>query len=539
MRIPPDADFESAGVSPWLVHHLFEQAVLTNQDRTAVVFGDRQITYLELDDRADMLCQTLLHHAPDEELIGLSATRSIEMVIGLLAILKAGKAYLPLDPAYPAQRLQQLVADSGVTTCLTTKADLLTFESLALQVILSENNYSFPYQSVTRQNETACVLYTSGSTGKPKGVCLGHKGLINLLNWQLAHSEATAGLHTLQFCHLSFDASFQEILVPLLSGGTLYLIDDSYRLDAGRLLDFIEQKRISRVFLPYVVLQYLAETADTEKRYPEGLTEVTTGGELLKITPQIARFFAALPSCTLMNVYGPTEASVWVTENKLKGDALNWPAIPTIGKPIAGIDVFMLDENGLLLADGLVGELCISGVCLASGYLNQPELTAEKFSRYAHPQSGLIDIYRTGDLARYLPDGSIEFQGRKDDQVKIRGNRVELGEIEVVLAQQPGVQQAVVVAREDVAGSKTLIAYVIATPATAMSTLRTAIEQQLPDFMIPAYFVQMDELPKTGSGKVDRKALPAPERKRPDAVPYRKPRTTLEKVITGLWASLL
>jgi amino acid adenylation domain-containing protein len=539
MHIHPNVDTELATGTPTLVHQLVEKAVKANQERVAVVLGNEKITYGQLNQRADVLCQAILYQAPEAELIGISATRSIDMVVGVLAILKAGKAYLPLDPAYPRQRLQQLVADSGVTACLATSVDQDTFEALGLTVLLSNAEHRYPQQVVSRQNPTACVLYTSGSTGKPKGVCLGHAGLINLLNWQLTNSEAAVGLNTLQFCHLSFDASFQELLVPLLSGGTLYLIDDTYRLDAGRLLQFIDAERISRVFLPYVVLQYLAETADTEQRYPQALVEVITGGELLKITPQIARFFAALPQCTLMNVYGPTEASVWVTENKLKGDALNWPAIPAIGKPIAGLDVFILDGQGQLAPDGEVGELCISGVCLALGYLNQPELTAEKFSQFNHPQRGVVDIYRTGDLARYVPDGTLDFQGRKDGQVKIRGNRVEVGEIEVVLAQQPGVQQAVVVAREDSTGAKILIAYIIAVPETDTKALRTAVEQQLPDFMIPAYFVQLDEFPKTTSGKVDRNALPAPERKRPDTVPYQKPRTTLEKVITELWASLL
>ena len=523
-----------------LIHRLVERAAEVNQDRTAVAFGDHRITYHQLNERADALAQVIGHHAPDADLIGVSASRSIEMVIGVLAILKAGKAYLPLDPTYPAHRLQQLISDSGVAVCLSTETDLLVFESLGLTVIRSDADHMHPHLPVGKQNPTACVLYTSGSTGKPKGVCLGHEGLINLLNWQLTHSEAKTGLNTLQFCHLSFDASFQELFVTLLSGGTLHLIDDTDRLDAGRLLQFIDATPIHRVFLPYVVLQYVAETADVQQQYPAQLREVITGGELLKITPQIARFFAALPTCTLVNVYGPTEASVWVTENKFRGDALNWPAIPTIGKPIAGIAVFMLDETGQPAPDGTVGELCISGPCLANGYLNQPQLTAEKFIRYQHPERGFVDLYRTGDLARCLPDGSIEFLGRKDNQVKIRGNRVELGEIEVVLAQQPGVQQAVVTARETGVGSgKTLIAYVIASAETEMIALRSAIARQLPDFMIPAYFVRLDEFPRTSSGKVDRSALPAPERKRPDGMPYRKARTTLEKVVTELWSSLL
>ena len=399
MRMPSPLHTLDTAVAddPSLLQHLVERAVQTHQDRTAVVFGDRRITYYQLNERAEVLARAILHYAPDADLIGVSASRSIEMVVGVLAILKAGKAYLPLDPTYPAHRLHQLTGDSGVAVCLSTATDLPVFESLGLSVIRSDGAYDYPLRPVISQNPTACVLYTSGSTGTPKGVCLGHEGLINLLNWQLTHSEAKTGLNTLQFCHLSFDASFQEIFVTLLSGGTLYLIDDTDRLDAGRLLQLIDATPIHRVFLPYVVLQYVSEMADAQQQYPAQLREVITGGELLKITPQIARFFAALPTCTLVNVYGPTEASVWVTENKLRGDALKWPAIPTIGKPIAGIDVFVLDENGQPSPDDTVGELCISGPCLASGYLNRPALTAEKFVRYQHPRLGPVALYRTAN----------------------------------------------------------------------------------------------------------------------------------------------
>ena len=523
-----------------LIHELVEEAAYLYTDQTAIVYKAETVTFGALSKRADELAQAILHQFPQDEIIGVSTTRSISMVVSILAILKAGKAYLPLDPTYPTLRIEQILADSGVKVCLTNAADEERFASLGLTAIRADLAYAFEPLPVLHRNATACILYTSGSTGKPKGVCLGHAGLVNLLTWQQGHSVSGPGLQTLQFCHLSFDASFQEIFLPLITGGTIHLIDDSIRLDAGRLLDYIRQNRISRVFLPYVVLQYLAEAADEEPDVTDNLLELITGGELLKITPQIARFFAARPDCTLMNVYGPTEASIWVTTLKLKRDAQNWPQVPTVGKPIAGADVMILDKVGQEVPLGEVGEIGISGVCLAEGYLNRPELNAETFVPWLHPKKGPATLYRTGDLARYLPDGSIEFHGRKDNQVKIRGNRIELGEIEVTLTRQPGVRQAVVVAREDIPGQKQLVAYVVTNDEIDLDALRKGIEKRLPDFMVPSHFVRMEDFPRTVSGKVDKKQLPKPSNQRPAlGILYREPVSELEKQMAALWGTLL
>ncbi|GHB61498.1 polyketide synthase [Persicitalea jodogahamensis] len=523
-----------------LIHELVEGAAHLYADQTAIVYKTETLTFRALNKRADELAQAILHQFPQDDIIGVSTTRSISMVVSVLAVLKAGKAYLPLDPTYPTLRLEQIIADSGVSVCLTNATDEACFAGLRLTVLRADLDYDLDPLPVLRRNSTACILYTSGSTGKPKGVCLGQAGLANLLNWQQGHAVAGPGLQTLQFCHLSFDASFQEIFLPLITGGTIHLIDDSIRLDAGRLLNYIRQNRIHRVFLPYVVLQYLAEAADEEPDVTDNLLEVITGGELLKITPQIARFFAARPECTLMNVYGPTEASIWVTTLRLKGDAQDWPKVPSIGQPIAGADVLILDEAHQIVPAGEVGEIGISGVCLADGYLKRPELTAEKFVSWTHPQKGPATLYRTGDLARYMPDGSIEFHGRRDDQVKIRGNRVELGEVEVALTRQPGVRQAVVVAREDIPGQKQLVAYVVTADELDPEKLRKGVEKQLPDFMVPAHFIRMEDFPRTISGKVDKKQLPKPGNQRPAlGVLYREPVSELEKQMAALWGTIL
>ena len=526
--------------NPRFVHHLFEQAATDYATRVAVVFEADSLTYQQLNDRADRLCQAVLHHAPAAELVGVSTARGLEMVVGLLAILKAGKAYLPLDPTYPEARLRQIMADAGVATCLTAAADAATFEALTLDVVRSDSGIYFPTQPAGAQNATACVLYTSGSTGQPKGVCMPHEGLLQLMDWQMAHNQAQPGLNTLQFCHLTFDVSFLEVLLPLASGGTVHLIDNTYRLDAGQLLAYMRIHRIHRAYLPYVALQYLAEAATAEQQFPEDLREVIIGGEQLKITPQIRELFAALPGCTLMHVYGPAEGSIWVTENKLPPDPATWPDIPHMGWPIVDAELLILDEDLHLQTAGAGGEVCIAGRALAAGYLHQPELTAERFVMWPHPQKGLIRIYRTGDMARYRPDGALEFLGRRDDQVKIRGNRVELGEIEVALNRLDALRESVVVMQPGPGGQKQVVAYLVATDAPDDAAIRQALARTLPDYMQPAVLVWLPALPRTISDKVDKKLLPTPTQQRPAAAGlYRGPRTPLETLITNAWAGFL
>ncbi|WP_332369555.1 AMP-binding protein [Spirosoma telluris] len=283
----------------------------------------------------------------------------------------------------------------------------------------SDHEHTQPTQVVSHQTTTAYVLYTSGSTGKPKGVCMGHGPLMNLLQWQAKHSNADSDSRTLQLAPLSFDVSFQEIFATLSTGGTLMLIDEPLRLDLNALLRFIDEQAINRLFLPFVALQYLAETAVSTQQFPVHLREIMTAGEQLKITPQIAQFFSALPDCVLFNQYGPTECHV-ITQLTLTGDPTNWPLLPSIGQVIDNVSLFVIDDSLTILPDGELGELCFGGACLAEGYLNQPTLTEEKFIELEIPQQGRMRIYRTGDLGRLLPDGTIEFLGRRDDQVKIR-----------------------------------------------------------------------------------------------------------------------
>lgn len=523
-----------------LIYQLFEKQRIKTPDEIAVIFGDDQLTYNQLGEKADNLASAIFAASPASLIAGVSTVRAIETIVSVLAILKSGKAYLPLDPDYPQERLQQIITDSGIDLCLTISSQKHLFEPLSINVLTSDEEYPAADKTIPESKSACYVLYTSGSTGTPKGVSMGHAAMVNLLSWQQKHSISKTGVNTLQFAPLSFDVSFQEIFATLTTGGTLVLVDDNLRVDPNRLLGYIEERSVNRIFLPFVVLQYLTEAADAEKHFPACLKEVMTAGEQLKITPQIARFFSALPGCTLFNQYGPTETHV-VTQLILDGDPNQWPPLPTIGIAIDETEILILDEELKKLPDGETGELCVSGVSLADGYLKRPEMTAEKFVDWKESKNKTTRIYRTGDLARYLPDGNIEYLGRRDTQVKIRGNRVELGEIEVLINRLNDIQQAIVVAREDVPGSKRLVAYLVSAknkPDTEY--VRKSIEQQLPDFMHPSAYVWLDELPKTISGKVDRKNLPKPSIERPElSVLYKTPSTPIEKNITAIWMELL
>ncbi|MBB6127527.1 polyketide synthase [Mucilaginibacter lappiensis] len=524
-----------------LIHQLFERQLNKTPDAVAIVYKGESITYASLNQLSNNLAAVILAQSPASAIIGVSTRRCIETIISVLAILKAGKVYLPIDPDYPKDRLEQIIADSGIDTCIVTKVQEHFFEELPISTLLSDKTYpeadSLPPIETTAG---AYVLYTSGSTGKPKGVLMGHAALVNLLLWQKDNSIAASDSRTLQFAPLTFDVSFQEIFATLSTGGTLVLINDDLRIDPVQLLHYIESNSINRIFLPFVVLQYLTEAAIANNHIPACLQEIMTAGEQLKITPQIVKFFKALPGSVLYNQYGPTETHV-VTQLKLDSDASLWPFLPTIGIPINHTDIVILDEELHNLPEGETGELCVAGISLAEGYLNKRELTAEKFINWQENGHQTTRIYCTGDLARYLPDGNIEYLGRKDTQVKIRGNRVELGEIEVLLNQLENIRQAVVIAQEDASGQKRLLAYLVASDELPNTDrVRQHLEKHLPDFMLPSAYVWLNELPKTTSGKVDRKALPKPNLQRPDlSTLYKAPSTSIEKNITSVWTNLL
>jgi amino acid adenylation domain-containing protein len=511
------------------------------------------LTYKELNSRANQLAHYLkkLGIGP-EVLVGICLERSLEMVVGILGILKACGVYLPLDPAYPLERLAFMLEDAQVPVLLTQETLLEKLPTSKVTVLCLERDWEIideeseeNLNSGARVDNLAYVIYTSGSTGRPKGVSLTHRTLSNLISWQIAGSSLsseTRTLRTLQLTPLIFDVALQEIFATWCSGGTLVALSEECRRDVRKLLRCITDKKIERLFLPYVSLQQLAEIL-TEPAVvtPTTLREIVTAGEQLQITQQIASLFLKLEGCALQNQYGPSESHV-VTEFRLMGSPTGWLALPPIGRPIANTQLYILDGYLQPVPIGLPGQLYIGGVALARGYFNRPELTAENFIPHLFSNEPGARLYSTGDLACYLPDGNIQFLGRIDKQVKLRGFRIELGEIELVLKEHPMVQEAVVLDREDVPGDRRLVAYVIPRQEqeTTSSELRSFLKDKLPEYMLPSAFVRLDTLPLTPTGKVNRRVLPPPEGERTELrAPFVAPRNSTEKLLAEIWAEVL
>ncbi|NJR39853.1 MAG: amino acid adenylation domain-containing protein [Leptolyngbyaceae cyanobacterium CSU_1_4] len=557
------------------VHQCFEAQVINRANAIALEFASKQLTYQTLNERSNQLAhylQTL--ELPPNARIGLCMERSPEMIIAILAILKTGAAYVPLDAAYPAERLAYMLDNAQVSVVLTQSHLLETLPTQGKQVIcvdtekgaIAANSIQNLGVKVTA-DQLAYVIYTSGSTGQPKGVMMPHRALLNLMAWQQQDSTIQTG-RTLQFSPISFDVSFQEIFSTLAAGGTLILIADETRRDPQSLLKFLEEAEIERLFLPFVALQQLAEIAKLKGIVPKRLREVITAGEALRITDAIAHWFTALTHCTLSNHYGPSESHV-VTAHTLVGHPKTWSLLPSIGKPIPNTQIYLFDEQLQLVPFGAAGELYIGGVCLAQGYLNRPDLTSDRFINHPDALHQKTRLYKTGDLARYLPDGNLEFLGRMDQQVKIRGFRIEPGEVEAVLEQHPAIRKAVVAAREDVPGDKRLIAYITANDFAAdqlaahslaadqlvannskhaqsfnSKDLRQFLKSRLPEYMVPSRFVCVDRFPLTPSGKVDRRLLlkndcTVPVSHHGQSSEIALPQTDTEVLLTQIWKDLL
>ena len=529
------------------IHGLFEQQVELTPDVDAIVFRESRLTYRELNERANLLAMELIQlGVTPDSLVGLFIERSIELMVGLLGILKAGAAYVPLDPANPPARLQSVIHDAKFSLVVTQSplANQLPHGDVR-RVIVNSGSHEHPPATNPRVAlepfHRAYVLYTSGSTGQPKGVAMEHRALTNLIHWQIQQSTAGPQSKTLQFASIGFDVSFQELFATWCAGGTLVLIDEIQRRDMALLFKIIVSEQIERIFVPFVILQQFIEICDDFGTSGLSLREIVTAGEQLQITPQFVRFFEHHPDCKLVNQYGPTEAHV-VASYTLDPFPQNWPTRPPIGRPIANLQLFVLDSLLQPLPIGVPGELHIGGIGVARGYLNQPAWTAEKFLKNPFSTESGSRLYRTGDKARWRDDGQLEFLGRIDQQIKYRGFRIELGEIESVMNQFPQVAQAVVILREDQAGEKSLVAYIVPANPEAVPTvsdLRTFLLKQLPEYMVPTTFVFLPNLPHTVNGKVNRKGLPIPTEKgvtrNQATIP---PRSPLENLLVNTWKSL-
>ncbi len=528
---------------------LFEAQCRLTPENTAVIFGTQQLSYHELNEKSNRVANWLIANgAGPDQLVGICADRSIDLVAGILGIIKSGSAYVPLDASYPPERIEYMVRESGITTLLIQENFRNIFKIAPAKLISLDSEWK-DFEMHSAENPAtkllpenlAYVLFTSGSTGMPKGVAMVHRALVNLITWQKNLTGLGTPSRTLQFAPISFDVSFQELFTTFTTGGTLVMITDEMRLNAIRLLEFINENTIERLFLPFIALQHLTEVADNSKIWPVSLRDVITAGEQLQITRHIASFFTNLPECKLHNHYGPTETHV-ITSYVMEGPASGWLPLPPIGKPISNTHIYLLDENMLPVPHGEQGEIYSGGTALARGYINRPELTAERFLNNPFSDKENDFIYKTGDIGRYLPDGNIEYLGRADNQVKVRGYRIELGEVEVALSKIPGIAHVAVMVREDEPGDKRLVAYLVAekNSSVAVAGVRKHVAGVLPDYMMPSSFVFIGELPKTQSGKIDRKSLPEPGQSRPEmGVIYAAPKSKEENNISRLWSALL
>jgi amino acid adenylation domain-containing protein len=518
-----------------LLHTLFEQQAQHTPLAEAVRFQDSALSYQQLDQRATRLAATLqrLGVRPDTP-VAVAMERSLELVVALLGILKAGGAYVPLDPDYPTDRLAFMLHDAEPAVLLTQSHLSDRLPEHQRPVLCLDHGWDTDDDNALEEpalvpDHLAYVIYTSGSTGRPKGAQNSHHAICNRLLWMQDAYHLTTDDTVLQKTPYSFDVSVWEFFWPLLAGARLLLARPGGHKDPGYLADLIQEQRVTVChFVPSMLEAFLTEPG--LDRRCASLRDVVCSGEALSYDLQ-ERFFGRL-GARLHNLYGPTEAAVDVTYwDCRRGDQRR---LVPIGRPIANIQMHVLDDHGNPTPVGVPGELFIGGVGLARGYHNRPQLTAEKF--ITHQRLGRL--YRTGDLGRWLPDGALDYLGRLDHQVKLRGFRVELGEIEAVLCEQPAVRAAVVAAREDTPGDKRLVAYVVPDTDVSAEALRTHLRARLPEYMVPSAFVLLDALPLSPNGKVDRKVLPAPESAGASTA-YVAPRDAVEEAVAGVWSEVL
>lgn len=522
------------------VHHWVEAQVARSPDAIAVSFDNQALTYRELNAQANQLAHYLqsLGAGPDIP-IGLCVQRSLKMAVAVLAILKAGSAYVPLDPSYPAERLRFMVEDVQAPILLTETA--LT-DSLPQQGKMIALDQDWPLIGQQPDTNPDCdihpenllyIIYTSGSTGQPKGIPLSHHALGNLIQW---HLEALDPGGMLQFASLSFDASFHEMFAAWCAGDTLYLIPEEMRQDVEKLVHFLSTHPVQKAILPVALWQQMAEMYGTQHALFSGLKDIITTGEQLQITRSMIEVAKNLPHCRFHNHYGPSETHV-VTAYTFNQTPETWPLYPPIGTPVANTQIYILDAHYCPVPMGVPGFLLIGGANLARGYLNRPALTAEKF--IANP-FGMGRLYQTGDRARYLPEGQIEFLGRVDDQVKIRGFRIELGEVEAVLNKCGSISQGVIIVHGS-SSDRLLVAYVVPNHDQSLDieTVRQFLQQRLPAYMIPSSFIVLEALPLTANRKVNRRALPRPDLTNRFQQDHTPPRNPTEAEIVAAFVDIL
>ena len=522
--------------------YFINECAAKNLKKAAIKFGDRVLTYQELQERSNKLARVLIdHRIKTGDVVGLALDRSPEMIISLLAILKSGAAYVPLDPEYPKDRVEFMLDDSSAKILLTSAKYHNHFKSAATELLIEDALVKFDDHSVDdpkvkiKGDDLAYVLYTSGSTGKPKGVQIRHYNLVNFLLSMQKEPGMKPSDHILIVTTISFDIAGLEIYLPLITGAQIILTTTETAKDGRLLLDLARSEEISFMQATPYTWRMMLE-ADWYERLP---LKILCGGEAMpkdlvnKLTSRTSE---------LWNMYGPTETTIWSTLKLVTSDE-----DITIGKPIANTQVYILDEKLNNLTDGSIGEIYIAGDGVAKGYLNRKELTAERFVTNYFSDDASEKMYRTGDLGMINKAGEIKCLGRIDHQVKVRGYRIELEEIEHALVKQEDIKEAVVVAREDIPGDPRLVAYVVLTASVPGDHLKTqtvkwqqSLLTVLPEYMVPDDFVLIEAIPITPNGKIDRKALPKPDHSAINRLgAYVAPRTDVEKQLSEIWEELM
>lgn len=522
------------------VASLFEAAAAKNPQRTALSFRGEKISYGELNRRANILAHRLIRmNVGRETLVGLCVERSVEMIVGMLGILKAGAAFVPFDASYPPERLDYMIADTNTPVMLTQKAlapaivgnrgvsTILLDEEFLPSAASDEQN---PQASATATS-LAYVMYTSGSTGRPKGVMVENRSIARLV-FNTNFCELGPDEVILQLAPISFDASTFEIWGALLHGAKLVIMPPKAP-SLQEIGEHIEEHKVSTIWLTAGLFHLFVDQRLDALR---PLRQLLAGGDSLSAT-HVRKVLEQIPTLTLINGYGPTEGTTFTCCHVMRhGDGVSNSV--SIGRPISNTFVYLLDEHLQPVAAGEVGELCAGGDGVARGYLNSLERTAEKF--IADPFSSQLDarLYRTGDLARWQPDGTLDFLGRSDTQVKILGHRIELGEIEASLSEHPAIRQACLTVQTDAAGTKRLLAYFVPRSEVSPAELKEHLAAKLPPYMVPVFYVSMDSFPLTPNGKVDRAALPAPKTEK-EVASERPAGSALEEKILSLWKEAL
>ena len=527
------------------VHELFEAQAERTPDALALISEQERLTYEELNQRANQLAHYLRGLGVTSQIrVGLVLERSTELVVSLLAVWKAGGTYVPLDPSYPGARLAHIIADAQPRVLLTERRLLKTLPETRAQVICLDTQREIISQQSAKllcnaleMDGLAYVIYTSGSTGKPKGVIVGHRALSNHLQWMADEFPLSESDRVLQKYSISFDTSVLEMCYPLLCGAALVFAKRGGEYDARYLLDLMEKQEVTAIDVVPSTLKALVADAGIERCHH--LRQITCGGEALD-PYLIQRVFELLGEVTLANMYGPTETTIGATFHRCNGEA-SLKSVP-IGRPISNTEIYVLGHELTPVPVGVAGEIYIGGFGLALGYLNHPDLTAERFLSNPFSEERGSRLYKTGDMGRYRADGSLEFLGRCDEQLKVHGFRIEPGEIETLLKRHPAIRDALVMAREDHVGRNRLVSYVLWRDGAEVSIgeLRKFLQEELPDQLIPAVFIKLKEWPLTANGKIDRLALPPLDGARPQLEPaYLPPRNETERTLAEIWSRAL